>query len=144
MRLRALTVAVAAAGTLALAASPASAAGNWQAVDTNSNWRCTDYVKHSVSDHVKYKTCIVINANNDAQAVLVVQNAASVAVSIGGSVASDFHSNVSCANSTLNPGFTRGCFAPTSYVGDLSVIKATGQFKLNGVNNSLDLLVYRG
>ncbi|MFJ7082811.1 hypothetical protein ACIQU8_06180 [Streptomyces griseus] len=130
-------------GALAVQATPASAAQNWQAVSTNSNWHCGDYVKHSVSDYVKYKTCIVINSNYHGQVVLVVQSTASVAVSIGGSATSDFYSNVTCANSTLNPGFTRGCFAPTVSVGNTDLLKGKGELKLNGVSNSKELTIWR-
>ncbi|WP_326678613.1 hypothetical protein [Streptomyces sp. NBC_01237] len=144
MRSRTLLVVAAAIGALAVQATPASAAQNWQAVDTNSNWYCSDYFKHSVSDYVKYKTCIVLNSNYDAQAVLVVQSTASVAVSIGGSLKeSNFSSNVSCANTTLNPGFTRGCFAPTIGVGSSGDLKATGELKLNGVSNSKTFTLLR-
>ncbi|MFJ2109491.1 hypothetical protein ACIOHH_33525 [Streptomyces microflavus] len=142
MRYRRLLATATLAGALAMQATPASAAQTWQAVNTNSNWHCSNYVKHSVSDYVKFKTCIVLNSNYDAQAVLVVQSTASVAVSIGGSLKSGtFPSNVSCANSTLNPGFTRGCFAPTVKVGSSATLETTGELKLNGVSNSKDFSI---
>lgn len=135
MRFKALIVATAAAGALVFSAAPASAAANWQAVDTNSTWSCSSYKTHQVSDYVKYKVCGVYNANGDAQAVLVVQNSASVAVSIGGEVWSSFGSNVQCASSTLNPGFTRGCFAPTVHVGGSpGTLSVNGRLVLNGVS----------
>lgn len=91
-----------------------------------------------MSDHVKFKFCIVVNANEDAQAVVVVQNTASVAVSIAGAVRSDFGSNVDCAVSPLNPGFTRGCFAPTATdVGSSAVLNAVGHLEVNGVTNAV-------
>ncbi|MFC8709744.1 hypothetical protein ACFUCQ_07335 [Streptomyces sp. NPDC057197] len=134
MRFKALAVAIAATSTLALAATPADAAANWGAVSTNSNWDCTEYKHHVVSDHVNFKVCIVHNANHDAQAVLVVQNAASVAVAIGGET-DGFSGIVTCADSTLNPGFTRGCYGPTLHFAAGTFVGANGTLKLNGVNN---------
>lgn len=141
MRFKALTVAALAAGSLAFGATPASAAQNWQAVNTNGNWWCTDYHQHEVSDYVNFKVCRVRNANNDAQAVLVVQNKASVAVSISGAVYSNFGSNVECAATTLNPGFTRGCFAPTVHIGAVSESSLAfgGRFRLNGNDDWLEV-----
>ena len=145
MRFKALTVAVTAVGALALAASPASAA-NWQTVSTNSNWVCSEYKHHQVSNFVNYKVCIVVNANDDAQVVLVVQNAADVAVSIAGT-ATGFGSNVNCPTSTLNPGFTRGCYSPTIQVGSEVFIKGNVRLTLNGVAewySEQGLIVYHG
>ncbi|MFJ8550653.1 hypothetical protein [Streptomyces sp. NPDC093676] len=134
MRFKALAVAIAATSTLALAATPADAAVNWGTVSTNSNWHCTDYKHHPVSDYVNFKVCIVANANHDAQAVLVVQNAASVAVAIGGTV--DGPGGLeTCADSTLNPGFTRGCFGGTIHFGPDKFASANATLKLNGVND---------
>ncbi|MBR8639030.1 hypothetical protein KEF29_06080 [Streptomyces tuirus] len=135
MRFKTLGVAAATVGALALTAAPAGAAQNWQAVSTNSTWHCGGYKTHKVSDNVKFKVCAVVNGSRYAQAVLVVQNAASVAVSIGGAVSSNFGSNVDCASSTLNPGFTRGCLAPTQYVGNESIFVVAARLRLNGVDD---------
>ncbi|TQE35819.1 hypothetical protein Sipo8835_12360 [Streptomyces ipomoeae] len=138
MRFKALTMAAAVAGTLAFAATPASAAANWKEVSTNSNWNCSDYKPHPVSSYVKFKVCLVINASDDAQAVLVVQNTTGGPITIGGAVRSDFGSNVDCANSTLNTSFTRGCFAPTvTDAGSRSILNATGYLTVNGVTASV-------
>ncbi|WP_225860885.1 hypothetical protein [Streptomyces triticiradicis] len=134
LRPKALLVAAVAAGTLAATSAPASAAQNWQTVSTNSNWTCSAYKQHKVSNNVNFKVCIVVNSNLDAQAVLVVQNNASVAVSIGGEVTSNFGSDVDCAATTLNPGFTRGCFAPTVGVGAGQILGTDGRLRLNGVD----------
>ncbi|MGI5397978.1 hypothetical protein ACQEVG_00615 [Streptomyces sp. CA-135486] len=53
------------------------------------------------------------NQNGDAQVVLVVNNQGPKGVNIGGWTSSQFGSNVTCADSVLNPGFQRGCFGPT-------------------------------
>ncbi|EGE44656.1 hypothetical protein GTY83_26760 [Streptomyces sp. SID4928] len=134
MRFKSLVVTVAAASALALAAVPVNAAETWKVVTTNSNWHCTDYKNHPVSDYVRFKVCIVANANHDAQAVLVVQNAASVAVSIGGSINGPV-SFETCADSTLNPGFTRGCYGNTNHFQAGTFVGANATLKLNGVNN---------
>ncbi|MEU8620137.1 hypothetical protein [Streptomyces sp. NPDC048623] len=137
MRYKALAVAAAAIGTIALGTAPASAAQNWGTVSTNSNWNCGAYKNHSVSDYVSFKICVVRNANNDAQTVLVVQNRASVAVAIGGEVQfqGGGHNEVAmCAASTLNPGYTRGCYGPTYHVGS-SIAQGKGWLELNTVWN---------
>ncbi|WP_242432696.1 hypothetical protein [Streptomyces sp. Root1310] len=138
MRTRALTVMVAVAGTVALSATPASAAVGWKAVDTNSNWSCGGYKSHPLSGQLKLKVCIVRNSNGDAQAIVVVQNTTGVPVSISGAVRSDFGSNVDCAGTTLNTGFTRGCFAGTATdVTDRTFLNATGYLEANGVTASV-------
>ncbi|MGW2463120.1 hypothetical protein ACWC2M_29570 [Streptomyces sp. NPDC001761] len=112
----------------------ASAAQNWQTVTSTPNMTCSAYKQHKVSNNVNFKVCIVVNSNLDAQAVLVVQNNAGVAVSIGGEVATNFGSNVDCASSTLNPGFTRGCYSPTVHVGSGQTLIADARLRLNGVD----------
>ncbi|MET7453138.1 hypothetical protein ABZT03_14815 [Streptomyces sp. NPDC005574] len=135
MRLKALTVAAAAAGALVFGAVPADAAPYWQTVNTgSSDWFCTAYKHHSVSDHVNWKVCEVTNASNDAQVVVIVQNAASTAISIGGSVKSSYGSSGTCFTSTLNPGFTRGCYGQTvRYSSDGWWIQGT--LTVNGVTD---------
>ncbi|MFC9508312.1 hypothetical protein [Streptomyces sp. NPDC057002] len=135
MRFRALGAAAAAAGVLAVTAAPAGAAQGWQAVDTNPTWHCGGYKTHKVSDNVKFKVCAVINGSRYGQAVLVVQNAASVAVSISGAVSGNFGSDVDCAGFTLKAGLTRGCLAPTKYVGNESIFVVAGRLRLNGVDD---------
>ncbi|GHD21869.1 hypothetical protein [Streptomyces galbus] len=141
MRFKLLSVMAAAVGILALGVAPASAKTvNWQIVSTNSNWYCGGgYITHPVSEHVNFKACLVVNANNDAQTVLVVQNTASVAVAIGGLVFFDGGSvsnTTDCAASTLNPGFTRGCFGPTFHIDSGTRIWGNGNLTLNGVTQS--------
>ncbi|MGW7048789.1 hypothetical protein ACWGDT_40240 [Streptomyces avermitilis] len=105
-------------------------------MSTNANWTCTPYYTHSVSDYVKFKACEVINANKDAQVVLVVQSTASAALSIGGSVDSSYGSRGTCTISALNPGFTRGCYGSTvPWSGTNWWISAT--FTLNGVPDTI-------
>lgn len=118
MRLKALAIAGAAAGALALTASPASANPfpivNWQPVNTTPDWSCTAYVAHPSNAGVKVKGCIVKNRFGDAQGVLVVQNAAGGNVTMSGTVRTNFGSNVNCAVTPMGQGATRGCFAPTA------------------------------
>ncbi|MEU1458217.1 hypothetical protein [Streptomyces avermitilis] len=84
-----------------------------------------------MSDYVKFKACEVINAHNDAQVILVVQSTASVAVSLG-----SYGSTGTCTTSTLNPGFTRGCYGSTGrWSGTNWWISAT--LTLNGVPNTI-------
>jgi len=131
-----LGTATAAVGALAFAASPASAAPYWQVVSTDSNWSCSTYQPHQVSNNVNFKTCIVRNANNDAQAVLVVQNKATVAITIRGELTythDGFSNYITCKLSTLNPGFTRGCFAPTET--DPGQMRADTVLWVNGSEN---------
>jgi hypothetical protein len=110
------------AGAGLATATPAQAAPYWQAVDTDSNWTCSAYQSHRLSFTIKFKTCIVRNSNNDAQSVLVVQNSGTRAAEIRGEVddyttsdtwTNSYRGTYSCKLSTLNPGFTRGCFGTT-------------------------------
>ncbi|MFJ8586719.1 hypothetical protein ACIRD2_18985 [Streptomyces sp. NPDC093595] len=99
---------------LAAAAAPANAATvNWQTISPNANWRCEDTIPHATYPGVKFQGCVVANQFGDAQVVLVVNNQGPKAVNIGGWTSSQFGSNVTCADSVLNPGFQRGCFGPT-------------------------------
>jgi hypothetical protein len=143
MRLRALAAVVGgvAAASLAFGVTPASAAQNWQAVSMGDNWHCTGYFTHPVSTHVKFETCIVYNANSDAQAVLVVQNNADVAISIGGKIETNFGSNTGCNSSTLNPGFTRGCFSPTVHISSPGTLVADGTLNDNGVPATVRMIL---
>ncbi|MFF3685723.1 hypothetical protein [Streptomyces sp. NPDC002187] len=118
------TFGLAAAGLAAvvLASSPAAAYPNWQAVDTNANWTCQGYQSHVGSSNVNFKGCVVRNAAGESQPVLVVQNKAGVAINIEAVLSvrslTDRHDPdvyvFRCNPSPLQPGFTRGCFGPTS------------------------------
>ncbi|MFJ6560877.1 hypothetical protein ACIQMV_13515 [Streptomyces sp. NPDC091412] len=131
-------VAVSAAVLTCLATStPASAFPYWQEVSTSSTWSCSTPKAHRLSLNINFKTCIVRNAKNDAQAVLVVQNSGTKAAVIrgvvhhyntGGTYAGNW--DFSCLESTLNPGFTRGCFG-TTYSGTRD-ISATSELWMNG------------
>ncbi|WP_432126390.1 hypothetical protein [Streptomyces sp. bgisy082] len=100
-----------------LGAGPAAASEtvNWAPVKTNSNWECSGYWTVPPS-MVKFKSCIVRNASNDAQAVLVVQNPTSTDHTITkGRVVfeSQRGGDVWCARTNLAAGATAGCYAPT-------------------------------
>ncbi|MFG3659375.1 hypothetical protein [Streptomyces sp. NPDC047706] len=133
---RLIVTAAAIAGSLAFAAAPASAdEQKWQTVSTNEWWSCSPYKSHRVSDNVNYKWCIVRNAGGYAQGVLVVQNKASVKVSIEGEILTNIPGgNEDCAPTTLGPGATRGCFGPTSYVGKGNILWVDVRLKLNNVD----------
>ncbi|MEW2614157.1 hypothetical protein AB0937_29000 [Streptomyces sp. NPDC047880] len=138
MRLKKVALAGAAAGVLALTATPASAAEvNWKAVSTDSTWNCGTYRNHVGSQNVRFKHCFVINSGGYAQSVLVVQNKASVAIKIEGDIRTNFGSDVDCAQTTLNPGFTRGCFGPTRYIGSEGLFSATSRLNFNGIDDQM-------
>jgi hypothetical protein len=63
---------------------------NWQTVSTNSNWHCTS-VPYAVNSRIQFES-------TDG----------------GGTYGSG---DAWCADSTLQPGFTRGCFAPSVPIG---------------------------
>ncbi|MFD5574380.1 hypothetical protein [Streptomyces cadmiisoli] len=113
-----LGVLAAAAGMTLLNTSPATAAlptVNWKAVSTNSNWHCGAYTSPANARDLNFKPCWVVNANNDAQAVLVVQNPSNQARTIKGAIRMPgFAGEVNCAETVLNPGFTRGCYSITN------------------------------
>ncbi|WP_078950028.1 hypothetical protein [Streptomyces sp. CFMR 7] len=135
MRLKALMVAAAAAGALVFSASPASAAANWQAVNTNSNWDCLPYKTHTISANIKFKPCVVTNANNHTQVVLVIQHTGTAAAIVSGEIVSSFGSNTLCNSSTFNPGFTRGCYAPTVNVPSSGGGSFNVRLNVNGTSN---------
>ncbi|MGW9441098.1 hypothetical protein [Streptomyces sp. NPDC055607] len=85
-------------------------------MNTNSTWKCEPTIQHDVYPGVGFQGCVVMNAQGDAQVVLVVTNNGPKGVRLGGSIASGFGSSTTCADTVLNPGFTRGCFAPTKHV----------------------------
>ncbi|MEV7912664.1 hypothetical protein [Streptomyces griseus] len=110
---RIASFAAATTAAVIMGSGQAFAAANWQEVNTNSNWHCEKTRQHNPYSGVGFQGCIVQNSKGDAQVVLVVVNNGPKAVRIGGSISSGFGSNVTCAASVLNPGFQRGCFAPT-------------------------------
>jgi hypothetical protein len=114
-------VLIATAGVTLLTIPPASAAPptvNWKAVSTNSNWHCSDYVSPSNADGLNFKSCVVVNAHDDAQGVLVVQNPTNAARTIKGAIRlPQIGGDVNCAETPLQPGFTRGCYSTTKSLG---------------------------
>ncbi|MEU6246595.1 hypothetical protein [Glycomyces sp. NPDC047010] len=117
---------------LAFTASPASAAPYWQEVNTGPTWSCNPTKIHPAKAGVGFQTCIVVNANYDAQAVLVVVNNSSSAIQLSGVIDTSFGADASCYSSTLNPGFRRGCFGPTVHVGSGVTLGATSYLTVNG------------
>ncbi|EKX60306.1 hypothetical protein Sipo8835_12365 [Streptomyces ipomoeae] len=131
-------VAAASATVLLFGANSASASPtmNWKEVSTNDSWVCSSYVTHVDKPGVKFKACIVTNLKGHSQAVLVVQNVSGSAVTIDGRIVFDSQEggDAWCASSTLNSGFTRGCFGPT-----VKVCKAHGDAVVTlGVNGKDD------
>lgn len=133
-RVSAAAVGAMAAGLMALSTSPASAAPYWQVVDTGTGpqWLCGPTKAHKAKSGVGFQTCIVVNSNKDAQAVLVVVNNSKDAITLSGGVRTDFGADADCYSSTLNPGFQRGCFGPTVHVG-AGEISAYSYLRVNGV-----------
>ncbi|MFE7447602.1 hypothetical protein ACFU7X_44890 [Streptomyces chartreusis] len=120
---RGIGLAVALGTSLLLNIGSASAATvNWKEVNTNSNWHCTGWNIHeAVSSHDEgyyyFKTCIVTNSSGGAQAVAVVQNNGIYSnMPVKAAIrfpAYDAAGQTLCTESQINPGYTRGCFAPT-------------------------------
>ncbi|WP_228974364.1 hypothetical protein [Streptomyces sp. DH12] len=139
MRFTKVTLMGAVAGLLAFTASPAVADEvKWKPVDTDSTWHCSDYYHHKGSRNVFFKSCNVVNASNYAQAVLVVQNKASVTINIEGEVTTNFGGHVDCAPSPLGAGATRGCYGPTKYVGPAAIVGSNARLNFNGIDEWLD------
>ncbi|MFF8846494.1 hypothetical protein ACF08N_27905 [Streptomyces sp. NPDC015127] len=133
-RFLALTTAV--VGAFALATPQAAAAEvGWKAVSTTPAWECfpTGYEQHKGSANVFFKICAVTNSSGGAQAVLVVQNKASVAIAIEGENQTNFGGDVDCAPSTLQPGYTRGCYGPTKTASGRLVV--SGRLNFNGIDD---------
>lgn len=112
----------------------------WQAVSTNSDWDCSQYKAHRLSLNIKFKTCIVRNSSGGAQAVLVVQNSGTKAALIRGELntyntGGTYQGSYTyyCSESTLNAGYTRGCFGQT-FPGT-SDISATSSLYMNGYDD---------
>ncbi|MFJ8644921.1 hypothetical protein ACIRNI_02125 [Streptomyces sp. NPDC093546] len=130
---RSLGLATAMLGFLALATPQASAAEvNWKAVDSDPTWDCTTYQQHKGSRNVFFKVCGVHNSSGGHQTILVVQNKASVAIAIEGEVITNYGGDVDCAPSTLQPGYTRGCYGPTKIASGLLTMNARLNF--NGID----------
>ncbi|MFJ4691547.1 hypothetical protein [Streptomyces sp. NPDC088766] len=111
------TAAAVAAGLL-LASAPAGAAPNWQTVSTGPTWSCAPTVVHTAGAGVGLQACLVRNANDDAQTVLVVVNNSGSAVTVSATVTSDFAASAGCSTYTLTAGERRGCFGTTAHVPD--------------------------
>ncbi|MET9575415.1 hypothetical protein ACLQ2D_33375 [Streptomyces sp. DT199] len=132
--------AAAVVGTCLATATPAQAFPYWQEVNTGPNWTCSPFKTHRLSFNIKFKTCIVRNSSNGAQSVLVVQNSSANPVQIrgevdevlsGGSWGSGYDiGTFACKLSTLNSGFTRGCFGIT-YSGTTRITSTSTLF-MNG------------
>ncbi|MFJ3224307.1 hypothetical protein ACIPJS_13220 [Streptomyces sp. NPDC086783] len=117
-------VGVVAAGLLGVAAAAAPASAdtvNWKALDPDIPMVCMPAISHATYPGVKFQGCLVANANYDAQVIMVVVNQGPKAVNIGGWTSSQFGSNVTCANSVLNPNIVRACFGPTKHLPEAGV-----------------------
>ncbi|MEH0577882.1 MULTISPECIES: hypothetical protein [Streptomyces] len=125
-----LVAVIAATGAFLLSAGPAVATiaqprlVTWQEVgDTDENWKCGPVVDHPAGDGIRFRACIIKNASNDAQAVLVLVNNSGSRIQINGEANTTIRINwnpsarnigdVNCASSPLNTGFQRGCFSQT-------------------------------
>lgn len=138
-------MAAAVVGATVFTAGPAAAAGTWQTVSTNSNWDCDDYLPHKLSKNIRFKTCVVRNANNDAQGVLVVQSIGTKVANIRGEVTAygytaggaHRHSYGTCKFDDLLPGQTRGCFGYT--VEDTVNLEVDTALWMNGSDSNVHL-----
>lgn len=133
-RLAAATAAATVGVLVSASSASASPTVGWQAVSSNANWHCTNYTDLLTQPGMNMKTCIVRNASQDAQAVLVIQNKTGRAIDINNSdtqsrvvFESALGGDVWCASTTLNDGFTRGCFGTTVHVGCRATSSADGR-----------------
>ncbi|MEU2430668.1 hypothetical protein ABZ611_14370 [Streptomyces sp. NPDC007861] len=107
-----IAVGSAVAGSLVLGSGQAVAAPLWQSI-SGPFTSCAKTVGHTAVSGVNFQGCLIVNANMDAQVVLVVNNHSGRAVTISGQIESDF-GNASCVQTTLNTGTQRACYGPTS------------------------------
>jgi hypothetical protein len=140
------TAAVCVTGAL-IAAAPAGAAPYWQTVTTGPTWDCARTVVHTAKAGVGFQACLVRNAHDDAQVVLVVVNNSTSAVTVSGTVTS-FGADAGCGSYTLPVGERRGCFGTTGPVPDCAYGAGTGdgtetygggvRLTVNGVVDTMD------
>ncbi|MET9800260.1 hypothetical protein [Streptomyces sp. NPDC006368] len=146
---RFLTAAAALMGSTLLTAAPAEAAPYWQTVSTNLSWKCAPTAAHPAKAGVGYQACLVRNAYDDAQVVLVVVNNSSSAVTISGTVTSSFGPDASCSAYNLAVGERRGCFGTTGPIAECLYgagfpdpgeqnYGGTVRLTVNGVGKSMD------
>ncbi|MFI1393400.1 hypothetical protein [Streptomyces sp. NPDC020681] len=141
---RAAGLAVGVLTAWAAATAPASAATvNWKEIHPNSNWTCGKTVQHATYPGVGFQVCWIGNANDDAQAVLVVNNNGPKGVNIRASVVVELGPSFDCAASVLNPGFTRGCFGSTNPMGCDTVYDTTAYLDVNGSTKTATLAMVR-
>ena len=112
---------VALVASVILGVQPAYASAYWQEISPNSNWHCgpTTQLDNAPSGLVA-QTCIVANSSGWAQAVAVISNNSGQAVDFDAFISSNqlyYNNDHYCNDSRLNPGFQRGCFGPSVYVG---------------------------
>lgn len=122
---RGIAMAAAVSASLLFSSTPASASPtmNWKVVSTDSNWHCSGWAPAQAG--LNMKTCIVVNSSHWAQAVLVFQNASTLPKAVNGRIVFESTNgggeygggDAWCAASTLQPGLTRGCFAPSVPIG---------------------------
>ncbi|MFE2302606.1 hypothetical protein ACFXAW_30975 [Streptomyces sp. NPDC059445] len=120
--------------TVAVATAPASATTvNWKELDPSIPLFCESTIPHATYPDVYFQGCLVANQNGDAQVIMVVNNQGPKAVNIGGWTSSQFGSNVTCADSVLNPNFQRACFGPTVHLPAAGVTyKSSVHLTVNG------------
>lgn len=113
----ALSAAASVVALLLFGAAPASAYPIWQSYKSNSNWHCSDTFPTSLSQNVVFQTCIIVNASDQAQAVLVVANRGTKDASISGGPFSDElygeGGSYYCEWTTLDAGEAIACFGKT-------------------------------
>ncbi|MER5465909.1 hypothetical protein ABT010_35685 [Streptomyces sp. NPDC002668] len=137
-----------ATGSVLLSSGPAMASIDrpdlvaWQEVgETNANWKCGTVVNHPAGDGIRFRACIIKNASNDAQAVLVLVNNSGNRIQIHGEKNTTIRTNwnpsmknrgdVNCASSPLNTAFQRGCFSETKGAKNSNGLPLAVEIRLN-------------
>lgn len=133
------------AGTSVLGATAAQAAPRWQKSKITPTWSCTPW--GNSASGVQFKACVVVNRNNDAQAVVVVRNPTRRAHSIQANRVSLYRGKPrieqmgpqeACHNSSLSAGQSRACFGTTYHVGRCNRVHARITVTVGGEPHSPD------
>jgi hypothetical protein len=129
-----LTAVAVMGATVLVTARPAPAsAGTWKKPYPNSYWHCGPSRTHEASNYVYFQTCIIVNANDDAQAVTVVSNQANVAVKLESYIDSSyyFESTGHCPDAWIAKKTQMACFGNTQWALSGTLLEAWSDVELN-------------
>jgi hypothetical protein len=134
-----LTVAIAAVSVAALTTTPASAAPNWNTVNTDGGWVCAPTVNHEVYK-VAHQMCLIRRSNGLAQSVLVLRN------NTGKTIRAEAYVDLvrdggritdHCDELVFAAGALRGCFGRSVDMSDWDWLIAGGVDIVNGPSTPL-------